>query len=193
MPAQGRESFLSKTVLPSCLRQFQLEEYFMENKTRIMVEAGLAAGLAVALSYLRLWRMPQGGSVTLENIPLLIFSLRWGVKAGLGAGTVAGIIQLVLGGYVVHPVQAFLDYPGAFAALGLAATVRKPLWAGLAIGTVARLVCHILSGVVFFGSYAPEGTNVWLYSTLYNGSFMIPNLIIAIVLTYLIWPRLKKI
>jgi thiamine transporter len=54
-------------------------------------------------------------------------------------------------------------------------------------------LCHLLSGVVFFGSYAPEGTNVWVYSAVYNGSYMIPNLILAVILTYLIWPRLKNL
>ncbi len=165
----------------------------MNTKTRMLVEGGLAAALAIALSYLKLWRMPQGGSVTLENIPLLIFSLRWGIKAGMGAGVVAGIVQLMLGGYVVHPVQALLDYPLAFGALGLAGSVRRPIWVGLSLGSFLRFACHVLSGVVFFGSYAPEGTNVWLYSTIYNGSYMLPNLVIAFILTYLIWPRLKKI
>jgi len=136
--------------------------------------------------------MPQGGSVTLENVPLLIFALRWGVRHGIGAGAVAGLIQLMLGGYVVHPIQALLDYPLAFGALGLAGTVRKPLWIGLTLGSAMRLLCHVLSGVVFFGSYAPEGTNVWLYSTIYNGSFMLPNLLLACILTYLIWPRLNR-
>lgn len=159
----------------------------------MLVEGGLAAALAIALSYLKLWRMPQGGSVTLENIPLLIFSLRWGMKAGIGTGVVAGLIQLMLGGYVVHPAQALLDYPLAFGALGLAGSVARPLWVGLTIGSFMRLACHVLSGVIFFGSYAPEGTNVWLYSTIYNGSYMLPNLVLAFLLTYLIWPRLKKI
>lgn len=165
----------------------------MNTKTRMLVEGGLAAALAIALSYLKLWRMPQGGSVTLENIPLLIFSLRWGMKAGIGTGVVAGLIQLMLGGYVVHPAQALLDYPLAFGALGLAGSVARPLWVGLTIGSFMRLACHVLSGVIFFGSYAPEGTNVWLYSTIYNGSYMLPNLVLAFLLTYLIWPRLKKI
>ncbi|MDD2206587.1 MAG: energy-coupled thiamine transporter ThiT [Aminobacterium sp.] len=165
----------------------------MRNKTKILVEGALVVAMTVAFSYIKLWRMPQGGSVTLENIPLLIFALRHGLKYGFGAGTVAGIIQLLLGGYVVHPVQALLDYPLAFGVLGLAALIRKPLWAGLTLGTLARLVCHILSGVVFFASYAPEGTNVWLYSTVYNASYMIPNLALGIIITYLVWGRLNKI
>ncbi|MBN1333721.1 MAG: energy-coupled thiamine transporter ThiT [Synergistales bacterium] len=165
----------------------------MQNRTRMLVEGGLAAGLAIALSYLRIFRMPQGGSVTLENLPLLIYALRWGFKGGFGAGVVAGLVQLILGGYVVHPAQALLDYPIAFGVLGFAGLVRKPIWAGMLLGTSLRLVAHILSGVIFFASYAPEGTNVWLYSTIYNGSYMVPNLALSLILAYLIWPRLKKV
>ena len=165
----------------------------MNNRTRMLVEGGLAAGLAIVLSYLRIWRMPQGGSVTLENIPILIYALRWGFKGGFGAGAVAGIVQLVLGGYVVHPAQALLDYPIAFGVLGCAGLIRRPLWGGLLLGTTLRLAAHIFSGVIFFASYAPEGTNVWLYSTIYNGSYMLPNLALTLILAYLIWPRLNKI
>jgi thiamine transporter len=165
----------------------------MENrKVRILVEGALAASMALALSYVRLWRMPQGGSITLENIPLLVFSLRWGLRAGFGAGSVAGLLQLILGGYVVHPAQALLDYPLAFGALSLAALIRRPLWLGPVIGSSARFSCHLLSGVIFFAAYAPEGTNVWLYSAIYNGSFMLPSLLLSVVAIYLIWPRLGK-
>ena len=165
----------------------------MENrKVRILVEGAMSAALALALSYVRLWRMPQGGSITLENVPLFLFALRWGLKAGLGAGSVAGFLQLILGGYVVHPLQGLLDYPLAFASLALTALWRKPLWGGLALGTLARLFCHVLSGVIFFAAYAPKGTNVWLYSTVYNASFMVPSLILSTIAIYIIWPRISK-
>jgi len=98
----------------------------MKPNVKIMVEGALAAAMTVALSYVKLWEMPQGGSITLEAIPLLVFSLRRGVRPGIGAGAIAGLLQLLLGGYIVHPVQAVLDYPLAFAVLGLAGTFRKP-------------------------------------------------------------------
>jgi len=79
-----------------------------------------------------------------------------------------------------------------FAALTLAALWRKPLWAGLTLGTSARLLCHVLSGAIFFAAYAPEGSNVWLYSTVYNATFMVPNLALSIVAVYIIWPRISK-
>ena len=163
----------------------------MTLSTRTLVEGALAAALAVALSYLKIWNMPQGGSITLENVPLIIFALRQGLRGGLAAGAVAGLLQLLLGGYVVHPAQALLDYPLAFASLGLAALAPRPLWAGALLASLARFGCHVLSGVVFFGSYAPEGTNVWLYSMGYNGSFMAPNLVLTLVACYLLIPRLE--
>ena len=165
----------------------------MKPNVKIMVEGALAAALTVALSYVKLWEMPQGGSITLEAIPLLVFSLRRGVRSGAGAGAVAGLLQLLLGGYVVHPAQALLDYPMAFAALGIAGIARKPLWVGTVLGSLARFICHLVSGAIFFGSYAPKGTNVWLYSATYNGSYMLPNLVIAVVAVYLLWPRLSRI
>jgi len=170
----------------------ETREAMESEKVRILVEGAMTAALTVALSYVRIWRMPQGGSITLENVPLFLFALRWGVKAGLGAGSVAGLLQLVLGGYIIHPAQALLDYPLAFAALTLAALWRKPLWAGLTLGTSARLLCHVLSGAIFFAAYAPEGSNVWLYSTVYNATFMVPNLALSIVAVYIIWPRISK-
>jgi thiamine transporter len=165
----------------------------MKPNVRTMVEGALAAALTVALSYVKLWEMPQGGSITLEAIPLLVFSLRRGVRSGVGAGAVAGLLQLLLGGYVVHPVQALLDYPLAFGALGLAGLVKRPLWAGTVLGSAARFTCHVLSGAVFFGSYAPKGTSVWLYSITYNGSYMLPNLVIAVIVVYLLWPRISRV
>ena len=165
----------------------------MKSSTRILVESALAAALTVALSYLKLWHMPQGGSITLENVPIIILALRHGPRAGMGAGFVAGLIQLMLGGYVVHPAQALLDYPLAFASLGLAGFLRKPAWTGVILGNLTRFICHVLSGVIFFASYAPEGTNAWVYSAIYNGSFMAPNAILTIVAVYMILPKLRAL
>lgn len=162
------------------------------SKTQVLVEGALAIALSLAFSYVKFWRMPQGGSITLEDLPLMLFALRHGLRFGIGAGMVSGLLQLVLGGYVVHPLQALLDYPLAFGALGLAALMPRPLWLGMALASAGRFGCHVLSGVLFFGSYAPEGTPVWIYSAIYNGSFILPSLILSVVLAYLIWPRLKK-
>ncbi len=162
----------------------------MKGNTRILVEASLSIALALSLSYVKIFRMPQGGSITLENVPLLLFALRYGLKTGLGAGVVAGFLQLILGGYVAHPVQAVLDYPLAFGLLGLAGAFKDSRWIGIVLGSSARLACHVASGVVFFASYAPAGQNPFIYSLVYNGSYMVPNTVISIVLITALWKRL---
>ena len=104
--------------------------------------------------------MPQGGSITLEMAPLLYFSYKYRYKWGITAGLVSGLLQAVFGGYVAHPAQGILDYPAAFACMGLAGCFgesAKGVTAGTALAVVSRLVCHVLSGVIFFASYAPEG------------------------------------
>ncbi len=164
----------------------------MKFNTRVLVEGALCAALAIVLSYVRIFRMPQGGSVTLENVPLLIFALRHGIKAGVGVGALAGVLQMILNGYVVHPAQAFLDYPLAFGALGLAGALSSPQWRGIVVGTAARLACHVASGVIFFASYAPEGQHPLLYSLGYNGSYMVVNMILSLIVISLIWKRLPR-
>lgn len=164
------------------------------SRITILVEGALAVALSVVFSALRLWSMPQGGSITLEMLPLFLFALRRGGRYGCAAGAVSGLMQLLTGGYMVHIAQAALDYPLAFGVLGVAGFLReRPIWIGLTAGATLRLLCHVLSGVVFFGSFAPEGANVWVYSTIYNLTFMAPTLVVCVLLAYLIWPRLSRL
>ena len=162
--------------------------------TRVMVEIAVAAALALILGMLRIYRMPYGGSVTLEMVPLFVVSLRHGVGAGVWSGFIVGILNLFLDPYIIHPIQLVMDYPLPFAALGLAGMFpRKPM-IGLVLGTAGRYAVHVLSGAIFFGAYAPEGMNPWIYSLGYNASYIIPNGILAIVVIGLLLqtPLLKS-
>ncbi|MGI6567116.1 MAG: energy-coupled thiamine transporter ThiT [Firmicutes bacterium] len=149
--------------------------------TRVMVEIAVAAALALILGMLRLYRMAYGGSITLEMVPLFVISLRHGVRAGMWSGFIAGILNLFLDPYIIHPIQLVMDYPLPFAALGLAGLFPNRPMIGLVLGTAGRYVIHVLSGAIFFGAYAPEGMNPWIYSLGYNASYIVPNGIIAIV------------
>jgi thiamine transporter len=146
-----------------------------------ITEIGVAVALASILGMIRLYRMPQGGSVSLEMLPIFYVALRSGGGVGILTGLALGLVQLLLGAYIVHPVQLLLDYPLAFAFLGVAGFFRRHQVLGIILGGLGRFIMHVLSGVVFFGTYAPEGTNVWLYSMTYNASYMIPELIICII------------
>jgi thiamine transporter len=165
------------------------------SKTKILAEGALCVALSVVFSYFKLFHMPQGGSVTLEMAPILYFSYKYGCKWGVVTGTLSGILQIICGGYVVNPIQGFLDYPAAFGVLGMAGLFRKDVKgavAGTAIAMIGRLVCHVLSGVVYFASFAPEGQNVWIYSVVYNASYMIPSVIITSVAAWVIWKKFLK-
>jgi thiamine transporter len=93
-----------------------------------LVEIAMAVALAAALSLMKVYTMPQGGSVSLEMLPLLYIAVRRGVGVGLAAGAVFGFLQFLLPGfYAVHPAQVALDYVVAFGALGLAGLVPVPV------------------------------------------------------------------
>lgn len=166
----------------------------MKISLKVLVEGALCIAFSIALSFIKLFSLPQGGSVSLSMLPLFIFAFRRGGMMGVTAGAITGILHLFLGGYVIHPVQAILDYPVASAAIGLSGFFKDSnKIAGIVLGTLSNMLSSVLSGVIFFSSYAPEGMNVWLYSILYNGSVVIPEGIICAVLVYIILPRLNRI
>ncbi len=160
---------------------------------RNLVEGSLCVSLSIALSFIKLFTLPQGGSVSLGMLPIIIFALRRGGTSGVFAGLAVGMLKLFLGGYIVHPIQAMLDYPVANALIGIAGYFRANKYFGVGVAALLNLFATVLSGVVFFSEYAPEGMNVWLYSFLYNASVVIPEAVICMALTYFILPRLDKI
>lgn len=154
--------------------------------TQVMVEIAVAAALALVLGMVRVYHMPNGGSVSLEMVPVFYMALRRGVRPGLWTGALLGMLQLLLDAYIVHPVQLILDYPLPFALLGLAGLFRTTPILGVVIGSAARYVAHVLSGVIFWASYAPEGVSPWIYSLSYNATYLVPEMIISAVIIWLL-------
>ena len=153
-------------------------------ETRVLTEAALAVALAFALGLIKVFQMPFGGSISLEMVPLILLALRQGPFVGIVAGAAYGLLDLAIEPFIVHPVQVLFDYPLAFGVLGLAGffppTVRGAIF-GTVVAVAARFLCHFVSGVVFFASYAPEGWNALIYSAAYNLAYLVPSLIIALV------------
>jgi thiamine transporter len=135
--------------------------------------------------------MPQGGSITPASmLPLFAYAYMFGPLAGIVAGMAYGILQLIQDPYVVHWAQLLLDYPLAFGALGFAGFFRKNLPLGILAGGFGRFVFHVISGAVFFASYAPKGTSPLLYSIIYNVTYLAPDLAVCLVLAFI--PGLKN-
>jgi thiamine transporter len=156
-----------------------------ERRTRLLLEISLTIALSAVLSMITIWRMPQGGSVSLGMLPLFVLAFRRGLAPGLVAGGLYGLVDLMVDPFPpVHWVQPILDYPVAYLMVGLAGVVSvalRPelqtrstrrvallLAAGITLGSAGRYLAHFVSGMVFFGEFAPPGQPVWLYSALYN-------------------------
>ncbi len=153
--------------------------------TKILAEiiVFVAMGGALALVSHSFFSLPQGGSINLGMLPIFWLALRRGPKIGIFAGAVLGVVDLAIEPFVVNPAQFILDYPLAFACLGLAGFFRKfnavgPV-VGVVVGGTGRFLSHFTSGVIYFSSYAPAGMSPIVYSIVYNGTFMVPSIIIC--------------
>lgn len=162
------------------------------NRTRALVYGALCVSLSFILSYVKLLEMPMGGSLTLcAMLPLALYASVFGLRYGLLAGLALGMLQLLQDLYVVHWAQLILDYVIAYACYGLAGLFPRKLQLGLVVSGVGRLVCSVLSGVVFFAEYAAGWNSVWAYSLAYNGSYMLPEIILCVLISLL--PPVKNI
>lgn len=188
----------------------------MRNKrVLLMVEIAIFAALGFVLDFIA-FRMPQGGSVSLVMIPIVLMAFRRGIAAGVVTGLLVGLLQIVTGFISVAPLsfgfvimQVILDYLLAYGVVGLAAMMRSRyleavrakktgkiiamVGLGVLIGSFLRYVIHVITGILFFGMFA-DG-NVFIYSAVYNATYMIPVAIVAAIVCSLLFitaPRLTQ-
>lgn len=159
--------------------------------TKSITYAGISIALAFALSYIRLLKMPMGGAITLASLlPIMLYSYIFGIRKGVVIGAIYGVLQAIQDPWILHPAQFLLDYPVAFAGIGLAGILRYtklnprlsfPI--GALIGAAFRLVSSFLSGVFAFGSFASyyDMTSPYLYSITYNATYILPDAALAIL------------
>jgi thiamine transporter len=158
--------------------------------TKMLAAGALCIALSFILDCLTLYKLPQGGGITpAAMLPVMFFAWTFGVVPGIAAGTVHGLLGMIAGAYVIHPLQFLLDYILPFAALGLAGVFKgkKSFPFGILLACSVRFLMHFLSGWVYFGSYAPPDQTAFAYSLGYNASYMVPNTIICLAV-YLIPP-----
>ena len=192
----------------------------MKQRILCVTEGAVILALAYVLELLCVWLnavmgvsalLPFGGTITISMLPIIYYSYRRGVLWGLGAGFVYSLLQILLGFYV-PPAGTWwalllcivLDYLVAFSVVGTAPLFARPFGShrlgGYCVGAVAvclvRFLSSFLSGVILWGSYCPEGMNVWVYSLVYNASYMLPNAVLtgifAVVVTAAVDPVTLK-
>ena len=173
-----------------------------KQKLRLLAEAGIFLALAVVLEYITLFipKMPQGGKlISLGMIPLFTFALLrgpfWGILMGVGMG----IIYYFQDPYFIHPIQFLLDYPVAFGIAGIAGFFydKEKTWKiylGIILGLLGRFLAHFCSGMIFFQEFMKQANikNPWLYSALYNATFIIPTAIVCCLIVPYLVKRFKK-
>jgi len=171
-------------------------------KTRMITESAIMIALSMVLSMIKIFTLPQGGSITAASmVPLLIISFRYGPKWGTFTAFVYSLVSMVTGFYpppvatlANYILLILLDYVLAFSCIGLASLFAKAILGhrvaaigfGSAAAVLIRLVCHVLSGVIIWNSFAPEGMSVWVYSVTYNGSYMFCEVIVSSVVMSLL-------
>lgn len=161
----------------------------MKLSAKQLTFCAVAMAMAVVTSFIKFASLPMGGSITLFSMFFICFiGYLYGPKIGIMTGVAYGILQLITGPYIYHPIQVLFDYPLAFGALGLAGFFNKKkygLTVGVIVGMLGRYICHVISGYVFFGSYAPEGMNPMVYTLGYNATYIVPEMIATVVLVSL--------
>ena len=171
-------------------------------KVRALCEGAVLLAVAQILSYIKLWEMPWGGSIVLSMVPLVLYAVRWGLGAGLLNGFLFGVLQFMFdGGFAIGWESIIGDYLLAFTVLGLAGLMKgKKLgvfW-GTLIGGVARFLVHYVVGATIWAAYMPDTffgmtmTSPWFYSLLYNGSYMLPSIILCLVVFAALYKPMKK-
>ncbi|MCR5671292.1 MAG: energy-coupled thiamine transporter ThiT [Butyrivibrio sp.] len=165
--------------------------YFVnkDGKTKMSIKqitvSALCLALAFVMSNIKLFKMPMGGSVTLFSMFFITFiGYLYGPRIGLVSGIAYGLLQLIVDPYIISIPQLLCDYILAFGALGLAGFFyekKHGMITGYFVGIVGRFVFSVLSGVIFFAAYAPEGMSPVVYSALYNGAYIGAEAVLTVV------------
>lgn len=158
----------------------------VRTNTKQLVFCAASMALAMVASYIKFASLPFGGSITLFSMLFIsLVGYLYGPSVGITTGIAYGILQLITGPYIYHPVQVLLDYPLAFGMLGLSgffSDKKHGLTVGYTLGVFGRYICHVLSGYIFFAGFAPEGMNPFIYTIGYNATYIVPELIATCVI-----------
>ncbi len=182
--------------------------------TKRLTTSAIMIALAAVLSYFTIFPAPNGGDITIGSmVPIVLVALLYNTKWGIFTAITYSVVNMLIKGVVTtlpaytlstYLLMILIDYILAFGVLGLAGffyrAMGKKTWAmpvSAAIVTSLRFVCHFISGILLWGSYAPEGQSVYYYSLLYNGGYMVPEIVITTVIVALlsktVMPKLLEI
>lgn len=171
-------------------------------KLRALCEGAVFIAIAQVLGYLKFFELPQGGSITISMLPIFIYCARWGFGPGLLASFVFSLLQLFLDvTYAIGWQSIIGDYILAFTVLGIAGLFHRQkygFFVGTILGSLARFLVHLVVGATIWAEYMPPEffgmtmTGPWLYSGLYNGSFMAIDMAVCLIIGAVLWKPLGR-
>ena len=172
-------------------------------KIKMLCEAAMLLAFAQILGYIRVYEFPNGGSIDAAMLPIILFSVRYGIGWGTLVGFAHGCLQYFLGRPIaIDWTSMVMDYLVAYAVLGLGAGwmrgKARAMIKGTLLGGALRFVAHLVVGAVIWGKWMPDTyfgmtmTNEWVYSFLYNAPYMVLCVIICLVLIMLLNKPLGK-
>ena len=157
-------------------------------KLRALTEGAILIAMAEILSFLPLYKMPWGGSLDLAMLPIIVFCVRWGFGPGLIVSFAHALLQTLFEGGIAIGWQSIIgDFIVAYTVLGLAGLFKGKFFPATVVACAARFLVHYVVGATIWAEYMPETffnmtmTTPWIYSALYNGAYMLPDMIVILV------------
>ena len=164
----------------------------MSNRSIIkrITECGVLMALALALSYIKLFKMPFGGSVSIGSLPLMLIAARYGFKTSLVCSITFGFLLVANGATILHPIQFVLDYPLAYSCISLAGLIKwetglKAVTA-ITMANIVKLQIHVIAGAIFFVKNKETFKETLIASYGYNCGHLIPETIICAIIVWYI-------
>ena len=162
---------------------------------RALCEGAILIAVAEVLSFLPLYKLPWGGSIDLAMFPIILFCVRWGFGPGMLVSCAHAILQTLFEGGIAIGWESILgDFLVAYAILGVAGLFKGRFCPAAIVSCALRFLVHYVVGATIWAEYMPEQffgmtmTTPWIYSALYNGAYMLPDLVLILV----IWVLLAK-
>ena len=159
----------------------------MNNKIRALTQGAVMIALAEILSFLPLYKLPWGGSIDLAMLPVILYAVRWGFGPGMVMSFAHGALQMLFEGGIAIGWQSILgDYLIAYGVLGVAGLFKGRFALGTVVACSLRFLVHYVVGATVWAAYMPEVflglpmVNPWVYSALYNGAYMLPDLVMVL-------------
>ena len=163
----------------------------MQSKSHLLIrrltEGAICIALAEILSFLPLYKFPWGGSIDLAMFPIILYCVRWGFGPGMIVSAAHAVLQTLFEGGIAIGWESILgDFLIAYAVLGTAGLFKGKFYRATAVACTLRFLVHYVVGATIWAEYMPETffkmtmTSPWIYSALYNGAYMLPDLVMVL-------------